>query len=80
MKHFGSGWVFLVINNQDSAVLHGLPGLLCGDVWEHAHYLKYRNRPPDYLHARWNVVAGDVLDERLREVRAGTLTSRSGAP
>jgi Fe-Mn family superoxide dismutase len=76
-KHFGSGWVFLVGNrstgrleimslpDQDSVLLHGKAGLLCCDVWEHAYYLKYRNRRPDYLLAWWNVVAWDVVDERL---------------
>jgi Fe-Mn family superoxide dismutase len=77
-KLFGSGWVFLVGNpstgrlaimplpNQDSVLLHGgKPGLLCCDVWEHAYYLKYRNRRPDYLLAWWNVVAWDVVDERF---------------
>jgi Fe-Mn family superoxide dismutase len=84
MKHFGSGWAFLVVNpptdrleimslpNQDSVLLPGLPGLLCCDVWEHAYYLKYRNRRADYLAAWWHVVAWDVVDERLRAVRAGT--------
>ena len=60
-KHFGSGWAFLVVNpstegleimslpNQDSVLLHGRSALLCCDVWEHAYYLKYRNRRPDYL-------------------------------
>ncbi len=37
--------------NQDSVLVHGMPGLLCCDVWEHAYYLKYRNRRPDYLSA-----------------------------
>ena len=81
-KHFGSGWAFLVVNpaterleimslpNQDSVLLHGLPGLLCCDVWEHAYYLKYRNRRPDYLAAWWHVVAWDVVDERLEDARA----------
>jgi len=82
-KQFGSGWAFLVVNpsterleimslpNQDSVLLHGKPGLLCCDVWEHAYYLKYRNRRPDYLHAWWNVVAWDVVDQRLHTFRAG---------
>jgi Fe-Mn family superoxide dismutase len=82
-KHFGSGWVCLVVNpsterleimslhDQDSVVLHGKPGLLCCDVWEHAYYLKYRNRRADYLHAWWNVVAWDVVDQRFTDCRAG---------
>ncbi len=81
---FGSGWAFLVVNpawhrleivslpNQDSVRVPGTPGLLCCDVWEHAYYLKYRNRRPDYLSAWWKVVAWDVVDERLRDVMAGT--------
>jgi Fe-Mn family superoxide dismutase len=88
VKHFGSGWAFLVVNpatdrleimslpNQDSVLLPGLPGLLCCDVWEHAYYLKYRNRRPDYLAAWWHVVAWNVVDERLRDVRAGTSYSK----
>jgi superoxide dismutase, Fe-Mn family len=83
-KHFGSGWVFLVGNpstgrleimslpNQDSVLLHGKSGLLCCDVWEHAYYLKYRNRRPDYLAAWWNVVAWDVVDERFHNFRRET--------
>jgi Fe-Mn family superoxide dismutase len=83
VKHFGSGWAFLVVNpatdrleimslpNQDSVLSPGLPGLLCCDVWEHAYYLKYRNRRPDYLAAWWHVVAWDVVNERLRDARAG---------
>ena len=75
--HFGAGWAFLVGNpatgrleimslpNQNSPLLHGKTGLLCCDVWEHAYYLKYRNRRPDYLRAWWNVVAWDAVDERL---------------
>ena len=76
-KHFGSGWVFLVrdpstgrleimsLPDQDSVLLHGKPGLLCCDVWEHAYYLKYRNRRSDYLWAWWNVIAWDVVEDRL---------------
>ncbi len=83
-KHVGSGWAFLVVDptrprleivslpNQDSVLAHGTPGLLCCDVWEHAYYLRYRNRRPDYLSAWWNVVAWDVVDARLHDVMAGT--------
>ena len=83
MKHFGSGWEFLVVNlptdrleiislsNLESVLLPGLSGLLCCDVWEHAYYLQYRNRRPDYLAAWWHVVAWDMVDERMREVRTG---------
>jgi len=79
-KHFGSGWAFLVVDrsaerlkivslpNQDSMLTHETPAVLCCDVWEHAYYLKYRNRRPDYLAAWWKVVAWDVVDERLRDV------------
>jgi Fe-Mn family superoxide dismutase len=82
-KHFGSGWAFLVVTppmdrleimslpDQDSVLLHGKRGLLCCDVWEHAYYLKYRNRRPDYLLAWWNVVAWDVVDQGLHDVMAG---------
>lgn len=82
-RHFGSGWAFLVVDrsaerlqivslpNQDSVLVHGTPALLFCDVWEHAYYLKYRNRRPDYLAAWWNVVSWDVVDERLRDVMAG---------
>jgi Fe-Mn family superoxide dismutase len=82
-KHFGSGWAFLVVDpprdrleimslpDQDSVLLHGKRGLLCCDVWEHAYYLKYRNRRPDYLLAWWNVVAWDVVDQELRDVMSG---------
>jgi superoxide dismutase, Fe-Mn family len=79
VTHFGSGWVFLVGNpssgrleilslpDQDSVLLHGNPGLLCSDVWEHAYYLKHRNRRLDYLQAWWNVVAWSVVAERLHD-------------
>jgi superoxide dismutase, Fe-Mn family len=66
VKRFGSGWAWLVHDgsglkitstaNQDSPVSDGQTPLLGADVWEHAYYLKYQNRRPDYLDAFWNVV------------------------
>lgn len=82
-KHFGSGWVFLVVNpangklevfsrpNQDSVLFEGKPALLANDVWEHAYYLKYQNRRAEYLHAWWNVVDWDVVAHRLEGIKAG---------
>ena len=71
---FGSGWTWLVLDggqlklektpNQDSPVLNGQTPLLGNDVWEHAYYLNYQNRRPDYLKAWWNVVNWDVVAER----------------
>jgi superoxide dismutase, Fe-Mn family len=83
-KHFGSGWVVLTgapstgrleivaLPDQDSVFAHGKPGLLCCDVWEHAYYLKYRNRRTDYLWAWWNVIAWDAVDERLQDFTRGS--------
>jgi len=67
VKRFGSGWTWLVLGqdgklavtstaNQDSPLLDGQFPILGNDVWEHAYYLKYQNRRPDYLAAWWNVV------------------------
>ena len=67
LTRFGSGWAWLILNkagnlevtstaNQDSPVSDGNKPLLGCDVWEHAYYLKYQNRRPDYLKAFWNVV------------------------
>lgn len=63
---FGSGWAWLVVNNgelevtstpnQDSPVMEGKTPILGLDVWEHAYYLKYQNKRPDYISAFWNVV------------------------
>mgnify|MGYP001454456675 FL=1 len=71
---FGSGWVWLVTDgngvevvstpNQDSPISDGKTPLLGADVWEHAYYLKYQNRRPDYLDAFWNVVNWDYVAER----------------
>ena len=83
LKVFGSGWTFLVINpqtkrleilalpNQDSVLLHGRPGLLACDVWEHSYYLKYNNRRAEYLDAFWRVVQWDVVSSRIDNFFAG---------
>lgn len=71
---FGSGWAWLVLDggklaivstaNQDSPLTDGKTPLLGNDVWEHAYYLKYQNKRPDYLKAWWNVVNWDKVAER----------------
>jgi Fe-Mn family superoxide dismutase len=76
---FGSGWTWLVLDggslklektpNQDSPVLNGQTPLLGNDVWEHAYYLKYKNKRPDYLKAWWNVVNWDKVAERYSAAR-----------
>jgi superoxide dismutase, Fe-Mn family len=71
---FGSGWVWLIKDgdgvaivstpNQDSPISDGKTPLLGCDVWEHAYYLKYQNKRPDYIDAFWNVVNWDYAGER----------------
>jgi superoxide dismutase, Fe-Mn family len=72
---FGSGWAWVIKNgdklevtstpNQDSPVMEGKKAILGVDVWEHAYYLNYQNRRPDYLAAWWNTVAWDKVAARL---------------
>jgi Fe-Mn family superoxide dismutase len=73
---FGSGWVWLVSSggalavestaNQDSPLMEGKTPIFGIDVWEHAYYLKYQNRRPDYLNAWWNIVNWDEINKRLK--------------
>jgi Fe-Mn family superoxide dismutase len=79
-KVFGSGWAWLVLDggdlkieaspNQDSPLSHGKLPLLGLDVWEHAYYLKYQNRRPEYISAFWNVVNWDFVAELHAKLRA----------
>ena len=72
---FGSGWAWLVLSsgklaiestaNQDSPLMEGKTPILGIDVWEHAYYLKYQNRRPDYLAAWWNTVNWETVNGRL---------------
>jgi len=78
VNQFGSGWSWLVHDgsglavvgtpNQDNPISQGKVPLLGVDVWEHAYYLKYQNRRPDYIDAWWNVVRWDVVAERFAAV------------
>jgi Fe-Mn family superoxide dismutase len=82
---FGSGWVFVTVTqdgklaveskpNQDTPLMEGKRALMGNDVWEHAYYLTYQNRRPDYLKAWWNVVNWNKVAERYAAAKAGTLT------
>jgi Fe-Mn family superoxide dismutase len=76
---FGSGWAWLVVDggslkitstaNQDNPVTDGQTPILGNDVWEHAYYLKYQNRRPEYLKAWWNVVNWSKVAERFSAAR-----------
>ena len=76
---FGSGWAWLVKNgnklevistaNQDSPLMEGKFPILGLDVWEHAYYLKYQNRRPEYITAFWNIVNWDFCEERFSSAK-----------
>jgi superoxide dismutase, Fe-Mn family len=81
VKRFGSGWTWLIHDgtglavkstaNQDSPIMDSQTPLLGIDVWEHAYYLTYQNRRPDYLQAWWNVVNWDAVQQRYDEAAGG---------
>ncbi|MFD3447717.1 superoxide dismutase [Mn] [Microbacteriaceae bacterium 4G12] len=76
---FGSGWAWLVVNNgelevtstpnQDSPLMEGKTPVLGLDVWEHAYYLRYQNRRPDYISSFWNVVDWNAVEKRYQEAK-----------
>ncbi len=78
-KQFGSGWAWLVWKggklevmstpNQDNPLSQGLYPILGNDVWEHAYYLKYNNRRPEYLAAWWNVVNWAEINKRFEQAK-----------
>jgi Fe-Mn family superoxide dismutase len=84
-RQFGSGWVFVTVSrdgklalvtkpNQDTPLMEGQRVLMGNDVWEHAYYLKYQNRRPEYLKAWWNVLDWNRIGQRYAAAKAGTLT------
>ncbi|MGC5325833.1 superoxide dismutase [Brevibacillus sp. SYSU BS000544] len=76
---FGSGWAWLIVDggkvaitstpNQDSPLMEGKTPILGLDVWEHAYYLKYQNKRPDYIGAFWNVVNWDAVSQKFEAAR-----------
>ncbi|SRR5258708_24981477 len=80
VKRFGSGWAWLILDrsgglqitstaNQDNPLIDGNYPVMGNDVWEHAYYLKYQNRRPEYLNAWWNVVNWDEVAKRYAQAR-----------
>lgn len=80
-KQFGSGWAWVVLKggelqvtstaNQDNPISQGLQPIFGNDVWEHAYYLKYNNRRPEYLTAWWGVINWDEVNKRYEQAKAG---------
>ncbi|HUS94385.1 MAG TPA: superoxide dismutase [Patescibacteria group bacterium] len=77
---FGSGWAWLFVNsdgnlavtstpNQDTPLMNGDTPILGLDVWEHAYYLKYQNRRPDYISSWWNIVNWDAVAEKYAKAK-----------
>ncbi|OIK12229.1 superoxide dismutase [Bacillus sp. MUM 13] len=76
---FGSGWAWLAVNNgsleitstpnQDSPIMEGKTPILGLDVWEHAYYLNYQNRRPEYINSFWNVVNWDEVSKRYSQAK-----------
>ena len=78
LSRFGSGWAWLIVNsmdgleisstsNQDSPFMEGKTPILGLDVWEHAYYLKYQNKRPDYITAFWSIVHWPEVERRFAE-------------
>jgi Fe-Mn family superoxide dismutase len=82
-KQFGSGWAWVALKggdlqvlstpNQDNPMSQGLSPIFGNDVWEHAYYLKYNNRRPEYLTAWWNVINWDEINKRYEAAKVGRL-------
>jgi superoxide dismutase, Fe-Mn family len=83
VSRFGSGWAWLVLDGgklqilstpkQDSPYMKNQAPIMGVDVWEHAYYLKYQNKRPDYVDAWWNVVNWKAIGDRYSKAKAGKL-------